>query len=226
MADIDGREVEIGDWVHFKCDTENEGRVYEIEGNTLYLEAGEDRVFKGDYIGGEERTEQDASDCTFLDDEDDDWEDEDDDDDDDITIFTKKLVNAGNLTGDLSGIWGDAKHIKGNASGLKGNVSGIKGDVTKLRGGYVAEISGDVSKIKGDVTGIYEDVSKIRGDVSGLDGDVSGIKGNVSWLKGDATGIKCDFSFLTKEKRVKGMTISEALALAPKKPAKKKGSAK
>ena len=176
MADIDGREVEIGDWVHFKCDTENEGRVYEIEGNTLYLEAGEDRVFEGDYIGGEERTEQDASDCTFLDDEDDDWEDEDDDDDDDITIFTKKLVNAGNLTGDLSGIWGDAKHIEGNASGLKG--------------------------------------------------DVSGIKGNVSWLKGDATGIKCDFSFLTKEKRVKGMTISEALALAPKKPAKKKGSAK
>ena len=190
MADIDGREVEIGDWVHFKCDTENEGRVYEIEGNTLYLEAGEDRVFKGDYIGGEERTEQDASDCTFLDDEDDDWEDEDDDDDDDITIFTKKLVNAGNLTGDLSGIWGDAKHIRGNASGLKGNVSGIKGNVSWLKG------------------------------------DVSGIKGNVSWLKGDATGIKCDFSFLTKEKRVKGMTISEALALAPKKPAKKKGSAK
>ena len=69
-------------------------------------------------------------------------------------------------------------------------------------------------------------MSGIKGNVTKLKGDVSGIKGNVSWLKGDATGIKCDFSFLTKEKRVKGMTISEALALAPKKPAKKKGSAK
>ncbi len=36
MAEIDGREVEIGDWVVFKCDTENEGKVYDIDGDTLY----------------------------------------------------------------------------------------------------------------------------------------------------------------------------------------------
>ena len=195
MADIDGREVEIGDWVHFKCDTENEGRVYEIEGNTLYLEAGEDRVFEGDYIGGEERTEQDASDCTFLDDEDDDG-----------------------LRGDVSGIWGYSGDIEGDVTGISGDVSKIKGDVSGIKG--------DVSGIKGNVSWIKGDVSWLKGNVTELSGDVSGIKGNVSWLKGDATGIKCDFSFLTKEKRVKGMTISEALALAPKKPAKKKGSAK
>jgi|APGre2960657373_1045057.scaffolds.fasta_scaffold05888_9 hypothetical protein len=95
MAEIDGREVEIGDWVVFKCDTENEGKVYDIDGDTLYLEAGEDCLFKGDYIGGQEKTQQAASDCSFLDDdceidndpdiEDDDFDDEDDDDDyDDI----------------------------------------------------------------------------------------------------------------------------------------------
>ena len=64
------------------------------------------------------------------------------------------LINAGNLTGDLSGIWGSATGLSGVATGLRGDVSGISGVRRGING-----ISGDVSGISGDVTYITGDVS-------------------------------------------------------------------
>ena len=50
MARVDGEIVNIGDWVSFKCDIEQSGKIYRIEGDRLFLEAGPNG-FEGGYIG-------------------------------------------------------------------------------------------------------------------------------------------------------------------------------
>ena len=62
MAQVDGKTVKVGDYVSFKSDVEQCGKVYRIEGNRLFLEAGPNG-FEGDYIGGSETTVQMAQDC-------------------------------------------------------------------------------------------------------------------------------------------------------------------
>ena len=67
-----------------------------------------------------------------------------------MAIRKKKLTNADNLTGDVTGIWGNA-----------GNITGACG----ISLGKVLDIpTGNVSAITGDVSEIYNDVSRIRGD--------------------------------------------------------------
>jgi hypothetical protein len=62
MARVDGVEVRVGDYVSFKSDIEQGGRIYKIEGNRLFLEAGPNG-FEGGYIGGQDTTVQRAEDC-------------------------------------------------------------------------------------------------------------------------------------------------------------------
>jgi len=62
MAQVQGQTVKVGDWVSFKSDIEQSGRIYKIEGDRLYLEAGPNG-FEGDYIGGQDTTVQQAVDC-------------------------------------------------------------------------------------------------------------------------------------------------------------------
>jgi hypothetical protein len=62
MARVDGQQVKVGDWVGFKCDIEQGGQIYKIEGNRLFLQAGPNG-FEGGYIGGQDTTVQMASDC-------------------------------------------------------------------------------------------------------------------------------------------------------------------
>jgi hypothetical protein len=62
MARVDGEQVNVGDYVSFKSDIEQGGRIYRIEGNRLYLQAGPNG-FQGDYIGGQDTTVQRAEDC-------------------------------------------------------------------------------------------------------------------------------------------------------------------
>ena len=62
MAKVDGQVVKVGDWVSFKSDTEQSGRITRIDGDRLFLEAGPNG-FDGDYIGGQETTVQSARDC-------------------------------------------------------------------------------------------------------------------------------------------------------------------
>jgi len=62
MARVDGEIVKVGDYVSFKCDIEQSGRITKIEGDRLYLEAGPNG-FEGGYIGGQEKTVQLARDC-------------------------------------------------------------------------------------------------------------------------------------------------------------------
>ena len=62
MAKVDGQTVKVGDWVSFKCDREQSGKIYKIEADRLYLEAGPNG-FEGGYIGGQDTTVQRASDC-------------------------------------------------------------------------------------------------------------------------------------------------------------------
>lgn len=61
MAMVDGKRVEVGDWVCFKCDIEQGGRITRIVGNRLTLE--NENGFDGEYIGGEYTTVVDARDC-------------------------------------------------------------------------------------------------------------------------------------------------------------------
>ena len=133
----------------------------------------------------------------------------------------KELLNAGNLTGDLSGIWGDAKHIKGNVTNImKGDVSGIKGNVSGLRGD-LSGLMGDLSGIYGNMTEIHGDVEELirqgklkrtvkpepektekkllnaenlTGDVSGIWGDATGLSGVATVLRGDVTELEGDVS--------------------------------
>lgn len=62
MATVDGQRVNVGDYVSFKSDIEQGGRIYRIEGNRLFIEAGPNG-FEGDYIGGQDTTVQRAEDC-------------------------------------------------------------------------------------------------------------------------------------------------------------------
>jgi hypothetical protein len=62
MATVEGQTVKVGDYVSFKCDIEQGGTIYKIEGNRLFLQAGPNG-FEGGYIGGRETTIQQASDC-------------------------------------------------------------------------------------------------------------------------------------------------------------------
>jgi hypothetical protein len=62
MAKVEGQTVKVGDYVSFKCDIEQGGTIYKIEGDRLFLQAGPNG-FEGGYIGGQDTTVQRASDC-------------------------------------------------------------------------------------------------------------------------------------------------------------------
>ena len=61
MARVDGKVVQIGDFVGFKSDIEQYGKIVEINGSNLLLKASS--TFSGDYIGGEEFTTVHAASC-------------------------------------------------------------------------------------------------------------------------------------------------------------------
>jgi len=65
MATVEGVTVNIGDWVGFKSDIEQSGKIVDIKssymGVSLILE--NQSGFSGDYIGGETITTQLARDC-------------------------------------------------------------------------------------------------------------------------------------------------------------------
>lgn len=61
MAKVDGQTVKVGDYVGFKCDIEQGGQIVAINGDMLTLES--EYGFHGDYIGGQTRTTERASDC-------------------------------------------------------------------------------------------------------------------------------------------------------------------
>jgi hypothetical protein len=65
MAQVDGVEVKIGDWVGFKSDIEQSGKIVAIKqtyaGASLTLE--NTSGFSGGYIGGETITTELARDC-------------------------------------------------------------------------------------------------------------------------------------------------------------------
>ncbi len=62
MATVDGQRVQVGDWVSFKSDIEQSGRIEAVlSGGKLVLT--NPNGFQGDYIGGLETTIQLARDC-------------------------------------------------------------------------------------------------------------------------------------------------------------------
>ena len=65
MATVEGVTVNIGDWVGFKSDIEQSGKIVDIKssymGVSLILE--NQSGFSGDYIGGETITTELARDC-------------------------------------------------------------------------------------------------------------------------------------------------------------------
>ena len=65
MATVEGVTVNIGDWVGFKSDIEQSGKIVAIKqtyaGTSLTLE--NTSVFSGDYIGGDTITTELARDC-------------------------------------------------------------------------------------------------------------------------------------------------------------------
>lgn len=62
MALVEGQRVQVGDWVSFKSDIEQSGKIEAIlGGNRLVLT--NPNGFQGDYIGGLETTIQSARDC-------------------------------------------------------------------------------------------------------------------------------------------------------------------
>lgn len=63
MAIVEGKQVKVGDWVGFKCDIEQAGRIVKIKGSMLTLYADRDEGFEGDYIGGDMYTVEHASRC-------------------------------------------------------------------------------------------------------------------------------------------------------------------
>lgn len=62
MATVEGQRVQVGDWVSFKSDIEQSGRIEAIlsEGRLVLTNPN---GFQGDYIGGLETTIQRAVDC-------------------------------------------------------------------------------------------------------------------------------------------------------------------
>lgn len=67
FATVEGQKVKVGDWVCFKSDYEQCGKIVSIKqgysGVVLVLESGRDEGFGGDYIGGQERTQVRPQDC-------------------------------------------------------------------------------------------------------------------------------------------------------------------
>ncbi len=64
-AKVDGQIVKVGDYVCFKSDIEQCGKIVEIKkgfGDTLVL-FRDNEGFDGDYIGGENYTQVSARDC-------------------------------------------------------------------------------------------------------------------------------------------------------------------
>jgi len=62
VAKVDGQRVQVGDWVSFKSDIEQSGKITAIlSGNRLVLT--NPNGFQGDYIGGSETTIERAEDC-------------------------------------------------------------------------------------------------------------------------------------------------------------------
>ncbi len=62
MATVDGQIVRVGDWVSFKSDVEQSGKIEAVlSGSRLVLT--NERGFKGEYIGGSYTTIQQARDC-------------------------------------------------------------------------------------------------------------------------------------------------------------------
>lgn len=62
MATVNGQRVKVGDWVSFKSEVEQSGKIEAIlSGNRLVLT--NPNGFQGDYIGGLEATIQSAQDC-------------------------------------------------------------------------------------------------------------------------------------------------------------------
>ena len=65
MAKVDGQVVKVGDWVSFKSDIEQSGKIVAIKqtyaGTSLTLE--NTSGFSGDYIGGDTITTELARDC-------------------------------------------------------------------------------------------------------------------------------------------------------------------
>jgi len=65
MATVEGQTVNIGDWVGFKSDIEQSGKIVAIKqtyaGTSLTLE--NTNGFSGDYIGGDTITTELARDC-------------------------------------------------------------------------------------------------------------------------------------------------------------------
>ena len=65
MATVGGQTVNIGDWVSFKSDIEQSGKIVAIKqtyaGTSLTLE--NTSGFSGDYIGGDTITTELARDC-------------------------------------------------------------------------------------------------------------------------------------------------------------------
>lgn len=65
-ARVDGHDVKVGDWVCFKSDVEQSGKIVQIRTNSfgkaeLILENA--NGFSGGYIGGNTRTVERAQDC-------------------------------------------------------------------------------------------------------------------------------------------------------------------
>jgi len=64
-AKVEGQTVTLGDWVGFKSDIEQSGKIVDIKqtymGTSLVLENR--NRFSGDYIGGETITTELARDC-------------------------------------------------------------------------------------------------------------------------------------------------------------------
>jgi len=61
MAYVSGRQVKVGDYVCFKSDVEQGGKIVEINGNDLTLH--NPTGFEGGYIGGSTHTVENARDC-------------------------------------------------------------------------------------------------------------------------------------------------------------------
>jgi hypothetical protein len=67
-AQVDGQTVKVGDFVSFKSDVEQGGKITAMKnaswgGKELTLESSSEYGFNGDYIGGEATTTVLASDC-------------------------------------------------------------------------------------------------------------------------------------------------------------------
>ena len=67
QATVDGKKVSVGDWVGFKSDIEQSGRITAIKrspwGNGYELTLRNDNGFDGGYIGGDTITTESADRC-------------------------------------------------------------------------------------------------------------------------------------------------------------------